>query len=107
MDDLHQATCRDLTLVVGQKYNATVADDMQERIQGLRQSVAKVSQRLEVPKTWIGSSGVNVLQVLCNLLDLVEQMNSQLPTSTRATFAARPSSWQTVELTITLPRIAG
>ncbi|MFJ2388813.1 hypothetical protein [Pseudomonas koreensis] len=78
VDDLHQATGRDLNLVVGQKHNATVAGDMQERIQGLRQSVAKVSQRLEAPKTWIGSSGVNVLQVLCNLLDLVEQMNSQL-----------------------------
>ncbi|MDI2594353.1 phage baseplate assembly protein V [Pseudomonas sp. 681] len=78
VDDLHQATGRDLNLVVGQKHNATVGGDMQERIQGLRQSVAKVSQRLEAPKTWIGSSGVNVLQVLCDLIDLVEQMNSQL-----------------------------
>jgi hypothetical protein len=78
VDDLHQATGRDLNMVVGQKLNATVGGDMHERIQGLRQSVAKVSQRLEAPKTWIGSSGVNVLQVLCDLLDLVEQMNSQL-----------------------------
>lgn len=78
VDDLHQATGRDLNLVVGQKHNATVGGDMQEKIQGLRQSVAKVSQRLEAPKTWIGSSGVNVLQVLCDLLDLVAQMNSQL-----------------------------
>ncbi len=78
VDDLHQATGRDLNLVVGQKHNATVGGDMQERIQGLRQSVAKVSQRYEAPKTWIGSSGVNVLQVLCDLLDLVEQMNGQL-----------------------------
>jgi len=78
VDDLHQATGRDLNLVVGQKYNATVGGDMQERIQGLRHSAAKISQRLEAPKTWIGSSGVNVLQVLCDVLDLVEQMNSQL-----------------------------
>lgn len=78
VDDLHQATGRDLNLVVGKTHNATVGGDMQERIQGLRQSVAKVSQRYEAPKTWIGSSGVNVLQVLCDLLDLVEQMNSQL-----------------------------
>ncbi|MGO4366634.1 hypothetical protein [Pseudomonas sp. PAB10] len=78
VDDLHQATGRDLNLVVGQMHNATVGGDMQERIQGLRQSVAKVSQRYEAPKIWIGSSGVNVLQVLCDLLDLVEQMNSQL-----------------------------
>lgn len=78
VDDLHQATGRDLNLVVGQKYNATVGDDMEEKIQGLRRSVAKTSQHLQAPKTWLGSEGVNVLQVLCDLLDLVEQMNTQL-----------------------------
>ena len=40
VDDLHQATSRDLNLVIGDKYNATVGGDMQERIQGLRNSVA-------------------------------------------------------------------
>ncbi|WP_340053380.1 hypothetical protein [Pseudomonas sp. JAI120] len=78
VDDLHQATGRDLNLVVGQKYNATVGGDMEERIQGLRESVAAVSQRLIAPKTWLGSEGVNVLQVLCDLLDLVQQMNAQI-----------------------------
>jgi len=82
VDDLHQATGRDLNLVVGQKHNATVGGDMQERIEGLRQSVAGVSQRLEAPKTWLGSENVNVLQVLCDLLDLVEQMNAQLSSHT-------------------------
>lgn len=70
VDDLHQATGRDLNLVVGQKLNATVGGDLQERIQGIRKSIA--------PKTWLGSEGVNVLQVLCDLLDLVEQMNVQI-----------------------------
>lgn len=78
VDDLHQATGRDLNLVVGQKHNSTVGGDMEERIEGLRQSVAAVSQRLVAPKTWLGSEGVNVLQVLCDLLDLVQQMNIQL-----------------------------
>ena len=78
VDDLHQATGRDLNLVVGQKHNATVGGDMEERIQGLRKSVAAVSQQLVAPKTWLGSEGVNVLQVLCDLLDLVQQMNIQL-----------------------------
>jgi len=82
VDDLHQATGRDYNLVVGQKHNATVGGDMQEQIQGLRRSVAKVSQRLQAPKTWLGSEGVNVLQVLCNLLNLVEQMNIQLASHT-------------------------
>ena len=78
VDDLHQATGRDLNLVVGQKHNATVGGDMQERIQGLRKSVAGVSQQLQAPQTWLGSDTVNVLQVLYDLIELVSQMNSQL-----------------------------
>lgn len=80
VDDLHQATGRDLNLVVGQKHNATVGGDMEERIEGLRKSVAGVSQRLVAPKTWLGADGVNVLQVLCDLLELVQQMNTQIAT---------------------------
>ena len=70
LDDLHLASGRDLNLVVAQKLNATVGGDLQERIQGIRSSVA--------PKTWLGSEGVNVLQVLCDLIDLVQDMNTQL-----------------------------
>ncbi|WP_421547676.1 hypothetical protein [Pseudomonas sp. QD4] len=82
VDDLHQATGRDLNLVVGQKHNATVGGDMQEQIQGLRKSVVGISQRLQAPKTWLGSESVNVLQVLCDLLILVQQMNNQLASHT-------------------------
>ncbi|MBA2926528.1 hypothetical protein G9Q84_27010 [Pseudomonas sp. P7] len=78
VDDLHQATGRDLNLVVGQKHNVTVGGDMEERIQGMRESVAAVSQRFVAPKTWLGSEGVNVLQVLCDLVDVVQEMNTQL-----------------------------
>ena len=78
VDDLHQATGRDLNLVVGQKHNATVGGDMYERIEGIRESVAGISQQLQAPKTWLGSESINVLQVLCDLLDLVEQMNLQI-----------------------------
>lgn len=70
VDDLHQATGRDLNLVVGQKHNATVGGDMHERIQGIRRSIAT--------QTWLGSESVNVLQVLCDLLDMVEAMNSAI-----------------------------
>src|SRR5450830_692867 len=52
VDDLHQATGRDLNLVVGQKHNTTVGGDMQER--------------------------TNVLQILCDLMDVVQEMNTQL-----------------------------
>jgi hypothetical protein len=82
VDDLHQATGRDLNLVVGQKHNATVGGDMQEKIQGLRQSVAGISQQLQAPKNWIGSSGVNLFQIVCDMLELLQQMNTQLSVHT-------------------------
>lgn len=78
VDDLHQATGRDLNLVVGQKHSATVGGDMQERIEGLRRSVASKGQRLEAPKNWVGSESVNLFQVVCDMLDLLEQMNVQI-----------------------------
>lgn len=78
VDDLHQATGRDFNLVVGLKHNAMVGGNMDERIEGLRKSVAAVSQRLVAHKTWLGSEGTNVLQVLCDLIELVEQMNNQI-----------------------------
>ena len=80
VDDLHQATGRDLNLVVGDKYNATVGGDMQERIEGLRKSVAGEGQRLVAPKNWIGSESVNLFQVVCDLLDLVQEMNNSITT---------------------------
>ncbi|WP_426234850.1 hypothetical protein [Pseudomonas sp. TWP3-2] len=82
VDDLHQATGRDLNVVVGQKHNATVGGNMQERIEGLRKSVAVVSQQLVAPKTWLGSEQVNILQILCDLITLVQQMNIQLASHT-------------------------
>ncbi len=77
VDDLHQATGRDLNPVVGQKHNATVGGDMHEKIQGLRESIAIVGQHLQAPKTWLGSDDVNVLRVMCQLLDIVERMGVQ------------------------------
>lgn len=114
MDDLHQATGRDLNLVVGQKYNATVGGDIQEKIQGLRKSVAGVSQRMQAPKTWLGSEGVNVLRILGDTLDLLEQMASEIaahthgPTpvpTTAAAFtadAAKASTLSTLLKSVTL-----
>ena len=63
---------------LGDKYNATVGGDMQERIEGLRKSVAGDCQRLVAPKNWIGSESVNLFQVVCDLLNLVQEMNTQL-----------------------------
>lgn len=82
MDDLHQATGRDLNLVVGQKHNATVGGDMEERIEGLRKSVAGISLQMFAPKNHVGSENVNIFQVVCDLIDLVQQMNLQLVTHT-------------------------
>ncbi|KIK82983.1 hypothetical protein [Pseudomonas sp. W15Feb9B] len=82
VDDLHQATGRDLNLVVGQTLNATVGGDMHERIEGLRRVVAGESQRMHAPKNWIGSDAVNLFQIVCDTLDLLQLMNSQLAAHT-------------------------
>ena len=82
VDDLHQATGRDLNLVVGQKHNVTVGGDMLEKIQGLRESVAGISQQLLAPKSWVGSESVNLFQVVCDMLDLLQAMNIQLAAHT-------------------------
>ncbi|MFK3970211.1 hypothetical protein ACI2KS_05720 [Pseudomonas sp. NPDC087358] len=85
LDDMHQATGRDLNLVVGKKHNASVGGDMQEQIQGLRKSVAGMSQRLQAPKNWVGSETVNIFKVLCDTLDLVQLMATQIATHTHPT----------------------
>ncbi|MGZ0703786.1 hypothetical protein [Pseudomonas piscis] len=82
VDDLHQATGRDLNLVVGQKLNAMVGGDMEERIEGLRKNVTGVSLQMIAPKNHVGSESVNIFQVVCDLLDLVQQMNTQLASHT-------------------------
>ncbi|WP_122588795.1 phage baseplate assembly protein V [Pseudomonas viridiflava] len=82
VDDLHLATGRDLNLVVGQKHNATVGGDMVERIQGLRESITNESQRLQAPKNWVGSRTVNIFKVLCDTLDLLQEMNSEVAAHT-------------------------
>jgi hypothetical protein len=82
VDDLHQATGRDLNQVVGKKLNVAVGNDMHEKVQGLRKSVAAVSQRMEAPKTWVGSQEVNVLRVLGDTLDLIEQLATELAAHT-------------------------
>lgn len=80
VDDLHQATGRDFNQVVGQKHNATVGGDLQEQIKGLRKSVAGISQRLVAPKNHVGSENVNIFKVLCDTLDLIEQLATQIAT---------------------------
>ncbi|SFX83943.1 hypothetical protein SAMN03159398_03053 [Pseudomonas sp. NFPP02] len=94
VDDLHQATGRDLNQLVGQKYNVTVGGDVEKRIEGLLNSMAAVSQRLVAPQTWLGSEAVNVLQVVCDLLGLVKNMNTQLANHTHG---ASPVSQMSAE----------
>ncbi|WP_342653508.1 hypothetical protein [Pseudomonas sp. F3-2] len=78
LDDLHQATGRDFNLVVGQKHNAAIGGDMQELIKGLRNSMARISQRMIAPKNHVGSESVNIFQVLCDTLDLIERLAGEI-----------------------------
>ncbi len=70
IDDLHLATGRDQNVAVARDSNTAVGGDLLERVKGGRQSIAA--------KTWLGSDSVNVLQVLCDLIDLVIQMNADI-----------------------------
>lgn len=78
VDDLHQATGRDLNLVVGQKHNATVGGDMHERIQGMRISLSAESQRFQSSKTWLGSAETNVLRIISDTLELIQYIANDL-----------------------------
>jgi hypothetical protein len=82
VDDMHQATGRDLNLVVGKTHNAIVGGDMHEKVAGLRKSVAGMSQQMIAPKNHVGSVGVNIFRVLCDTLDLIEQMATELASHT-------------------------
>ena len=64
--------------MVGQKHNATVGGDMQEQIKGLRKSIAGAGQSLIAPKNHVGSESINIFKVLCDTLDLIEQMAVQI-----------------------------
>lgn len=78
VDDLHQATGRDLNLVVGKVCNAIIGGDMHERIEGMRKSVASISQSMQAPKSWIGSKEVNLFKVMQDTLEILSEMNEQL-----------------------------
>ncbi|MBF8766668.1 hypothetical protein IR009_15720 [Pseudomonas putida] len=74
IDDLQLASGRDLNLAVAQRANVAVGGDLLERVKGARRSVAE--------KTWLGSESVNTLQILCDLIDLVIQMNTNIAAHT-------------------------
>lgn len=75
VDDLHQATGRDINTVVGQNHKATIGGDMTEQITGVKASLVHGGQRYQAPKTWLGSNNINALKLLCDVIDLVEKMN--------------------------------
>lgn len=54
---------------------------MQERIEGLLMSMAGNGHCLQAPRTWIGLE----VHIFCNLLDLVEQMNTRISNHIRRT----------------------
>lgn len=78
LDDMNLATGGNVNLLAAGNQYCTVGADLHETIQGVRTSIANISQRLQAPRTWLGSETINVLQVLIELLTLVERMNTQL-----------------------------
>jgi len=60
--------------------------------------VAGEGQRLVAPKKWIGFESVNLFQAVCDLLDLVQEMNTQLAGHTHLP-GLNPSTTDAVGLT--------
>ncbi|HDO1322758.1 TPA: hypothetical protein P2R03_004320 [Aeromonas veronii] len=52
----------------------TAAGDLVEVIGQLRRSVAGEQQHFEAPRSWMGTDGVNIFQLLLQLMNLVEQL---------------------------------
>lgn len=78
LGDQHLAAGRNQNVAVAGDQVVTVGGDMAEKIAGLRESVTQGSQRLIGAKNHVGSGNVNIFQVVVDLLDLVEQMNTQI-----------------------------
>jgi uncharacterized protein involved in type VI secretion and phage assembly len=99
IDDLSLSTGRDLNQVVAQKLNLAVGGQLLERIQGARRSIA--------PTTWLGSESVNVLQVLCDLIDLVTEMNGQIAAHVHGSGPVPNNAGEFVEAAASAALLAG
>lgn len=54
--------------------SVTVNGGLQEKIEGVRASVASAMQQISAPSVWLGSSQLNVLQLMLDTLDVVKQL---------------------------------
>ncbi|HAU4927234.1 hypothetical protein [Aeromonas hydrophila] len=64
----------DLTMASLGNMSQTTAGDLVEVVGQLRRAVAGELQHLEAPRSWMGTEGVNIFQLLLQLMNVVEQL---------------------------------
>lgn len=66
----------------------TVGESLTEKIGQIRKSVAAVQQQIIAPVVWIGSSSINVAQLMLDTLDVVKQLAEQTANHTHSNTGA-------------------
>lgn len=82
---LNLAAADNLNQTTGSDINTTVGRDLKESVGNVRESLAKLRQRMKVKdggKVWVGSESVNIAQVLLDLIGVVEDFAGTCATHT-------------------------
>lgn len=71
-------------LAIAGSGTVTVGESLTEQIGQIRKSVAVVQQQIIAPVVWIGSSSINVAQLMLDTLDVVKQLAEQTANHTHS-----------------------
>lgn len=75
-------------LAIAGSETVTVGESLTEKIGQIRKSVAAVQQQIIAPVVWIGSSSINVAQLMLDTLDVVKQLAEQTANHTHSNTGA-------------------
>lgn len=75
-------------LAIAGRGTVTVGGSLTEQIGQIRKSIAAVQQQIIAPVVWIGSSSINVAQLMLDTLDVVKQLAEQTANHTHSNTGA-------------------
>lgn len=75
-------------LAIAGSGTVTVGGSLTEQIGQIRKSIAAVQQQIIAPVVWIGSSSINVAQLMLDTLDVVKQLAEQTANHTHSNTGA-------------------
>lgn len=73
---------------IGGAKGVTVGTDLIEQIGNIRKSVAAAKQEIIAPSVWIGSSAINVAQLMLDTLDVIKELATQTASHTHSNTGA-------------------